>query len=547
LRKLCGVVALFCLSCVALFGLAACGGGDGDGDGGNQGGTLKGTYASFPDYLDPALSYTMEGWTAMYNTYIPLLTYAHKSGVAGSEVVPGLAEDLPEISADGKTYTLQLRDGLEYSDGTPVVASDFPYSVERVLRLNSSGGFIFEGIEGAEEFIEKKADSISGIEADDKTGEITIKLTQPRGTFTNELGMLFAAVVPKGTPIKNQTSDPPPATGPYEIVETNVGRSWKYERNPAWAKSNSAAMPDLPGGHMDEIEIDVVRNGSTQVNYLENGKYDWMQNLPPADQYGRLKREFEGTQLRVEETNSTYFFWMNTTAAPFDDLKVREAVNYAIDGEALERVYAGQLNAGHQILPPGMPGYEEFDLFPHDLEKAEELIAEADPADRAVTVWTDDESPNKEAGEYLNDVLGQLGFDTTLKVISADNYFTLIANLSTPDLDIGWANWFQDYPNPNTFFQPLFAGESIAPTFNTNFSQIDIPALNKKIVELSEEQLGPEQEEAYAELDRRYMEEAPWAPYGNLAVSTFVSSAVDLDSVIFNPTYGQDLTSFQFK
>jgi peptide/nickel transport system substrate-binding protein len=306
-------------------------------------------------------------------------------------------------------------------------------------------------------------------------------------------------------------------------------------------------MPDLPSGHMDEIEIDVVRNSSTQVNYLENGKYDWMQNLPPADQYGRLKREFEGTQLRVEETNSTYFFWMNTTAAPFDDLKVREAVNYAIDGEALERVYAGQLNAGHQILPPGMPGYEEFDPFPHDLETAKELIEEADPADREITVWTDDESPNKEAGEYLNDVLSQIGFETTLKVISADNYFTLIGNLSTPDLDIGWANWFQDYPNPNTFFQPLFAGESIEPTFNTNFAQIDIPALNEKIVELSEQQLGPEQEEAYAELDRQFMEEAPWAPYGNLAVSTFVSSAIDLDSVIFNPTYGQDLTSFQFK
>ena len=109
----------------------------GSGSGGKEGGTLTGTYASFPDYLDPALSYTAEGWTAMYDTYIPLLTYAHANGAAGSKVVPGLAESLPKISNGGKTYTLTLRKGLKYSDGTPVKASDFTSTVERMFKLNS--------------------------------------------------------------------------------------------------------------------------------------------------------------------------------------------------------------------------------------------------------------------------------------------------------------------------------------------------------------------------------------------------------------------------
>lgn len=522
-------------------GLGACG------DSGREGGVLKGTYASFPDYLDPQLSYTAEGWTAMYDTYIPLLTYAHAGGEAGSEVVPGLAEALPEIGNGGKTYTLKLRKGLKYSDGTPVKASDFAATVERLFKVNSPGSPFYADIVGAEEFAETKKGGIPGIETDDETGEIVIDLVRPRGTFVNELGMLFLAVLPAGTPARNLSADPPPATGPYAIVESKPGRGWSYERNPQWAKANGELMPDLPDGHVDRIDITVVRNDSTQVNEVEQGTTDWMQPPPPADRQADVKDKYEGTQFRVEPTISTYYFWMNTTEPPFDDVKVRQAVNYAIDTAALERIYAGTLKGTNQILPPGMPGYEELDLYPHDMAKAKTMIEEADPSDREITVWTDNESPNDEAGAYYQDLLDRLGFDAELKTLNADNYFTVIGNLSTPDLDTGWTNWFEDYPHPNDFFQPLLAGESIAPTNNTNFSQTDDPKLNAKIAALGEVKLSSQQEEEYAQLDREFMEQAPWAPYGNRTVSTFVSSAIDLDEVIFNPTFGHDLTSFRFK
>jgi peptide/nickel transport system substrate-binding protein len=194
-----------------------------------------------------------------------------------------------------------------------------------------------------------------------------------------------------------------------------------------------------------------------------------------------------------------------------------------------------------------MPGHKTFELYPPDLAKAKQLIREANPADREITVWTDTESPNNEAGEYYESVLTELGFKTTLKIVNSDNYFTIVGNTSTPNLDTGWGNWFEDYPHPNDFFQPLLDGESIAATNNTNWAQIDDPALNAKIARLATEQLGPKQEAEYAALDRSFMGEAPWAPYGNLSVATFVSSAIDLEKVIFNPTFGQDLTSFQFK
>ena len=550
MKKLGAVIAVLALAAVAAIGLASCGGGNDSSGGGSgqKGGTLNGTYASFPDYLDPALSYTAEGWTAMADVYIPLLTYKHANGEEGSEVVPGLAKEMPKISNGEKTYTLFLRPGLKYSDGRPVKASDFPFAVERMIKLNSGGSpFYIAAIEGAEKFAETKQGPIPGIKTNDKTGEIVINLAKPRGTFTNELGLMFVAPLPQDTPIEDLSGNPPPGTGPYMITDSQPGKGWEYKRNPYWAKANGKAMPEYPEGVVDDAKMTVIRNDQTQVDDIEQGTFDWMQNPPPASRYAEVKEKFEGTQFRIEPTISTYYFWMNMEEPPFDDLKVRQAVNYAVDSAALERIYAGQIAGTHQILPPGMPGYEQFDLYPHNMAKAKEMIKEANPSDMDITVWTDTESPNNEAGEYFNEVLKELGFNTTLKQINADNYFTVIGNATTPDLDAGWSDWFQDYPHPNDFFQPLLAGESILPTNNGNFAKFDDPAVNEKIAELGEKPLGPEQEEAYKELDEEIMEQAPWAPYGTRTLSTFVSDAIDLESVIFNPTFGHYLTSFEFK
>jgi len=547
---------LLAAACVfAALALAACGGGGSSSSGGsstsasggNEGGTLLGAYSSFPDYLDPALSHTIEGWTATYDTYIPLLTYAHADGKEGGKVVPGLATALPKLTDGGKTYTMTLRKGLKYSNGEPVVASDFTHALERVFVLNSSGSPFYEEIVGAAKFMKTKKGGISGVETNDKTGTITIHLTGTSGTFENELALPFVAPVPAKTPMEDLSADPPPATGPYVITSSKPGQGWEYERNPQWAKTDSKLLPQIPSGHVDKIKIQVLRNPQTEVNEVESGKLDWMQNELPPDRYQTVKAKYEGSQFRVEPTVSTYFFWMNTTVAPFNDVKVRQAINYAIDPAALERIYSGRLEGLQQILPPGMPGYEKLDLYPHDLKKAKELIAEAKPSDTEITVWTDTEEASKDAATYYAGVLEEIGFKTSLKVLSPDNYFTVVGNGSTPNLDTGWVSWFEDYPHPNDFLQPLLAEESIAPTNTTNLSRFADPTLSQKITELAEEPLGPEQEAAYAQLDKEFMEQAPIAPYGTSTSSTFVSSAINLENVVFNPTFGQDLATFEFK
>jgi peptide/nickel transport system substrate-binding protein len=568
LKKLSVFLTIAVLAAVMAVVLAACGGGSSSssstssettattgGTGGeaepaegegNEGGTLKGAYTSFPDYMDPQISYTAEGWTAMRPVYVPLLTYKPASEEEGAEIIPGLAKELPKVTNGGKTYTLFLRSGLKYSNGEPIKPGDFKFAVERCFLTNSGGSPFYTDIVGAEKFAKTKKGGISGIKTNEKTGEIVINLEKPAGTFPNVLALMFVAPVPQNTPEEDQSASPPPASGPYMITQSQPGRGWTYERNPYWAKDNGKQMTELPAGHVDKIEIEVNRNQSTQVNDIESGKLNWIFDPPPTDRYQAVKEQFEGTQFKLEPTISTYYFWMNQTQEPFNNQKVREAVNYAVDPAALERIYTGQIVGTQQILPPGMPGYKKIELFPHDVAKAKELIAQSGVKDKEVTVWTDSESPNNDAGTYYAGVLNEIGLKAELKILNPDNYFTVIGNTSTPNLDTGFADWFEDFPHPNDFFDILLNGESIQSTNNQNFSQKNNPALNEKIDTLAEEQLGPQQEKEYGELDEEFMKEATWAPYGTRTLSLFVSENINLETAIWNPTFETELTSLEF-
>ena len=255
--KLFSLIAALAIASSVVF--AACG--DDESDSGSdtattEGGEITIAQTSQPDYLDPALSYTVNGWEPMWLVYTPLLTYAHEEGTAGAELIPGLAEDLPEVSEDGLTYTLTLRDGLTYSDGTDVVASDFERTIQRVLNLESGGAPFYQAIEGAEDYLagdDPEAD-ISGIETDDQSGEITITLTDADASFSNVLAMNFAGLVPGDTEFKNLTESPPPGVGSYELTESVPNREFVMEQ----VKGFDA--PDIPKGNIQKITTRIVKS-----------------------------------------------------------------------------------------------------------------------------------------------------------------------------------------------------------------------------------------------------------------------------------------------
>ena len=528
------------LAFVAL-GLVSCGG-----TANNQGVDLRFVAKSFPDHLDPQLSSSVEGWEAEYNTYIPLLTFQHANAGEGTQVVPGLARNLPAISEDGRTYTLQLQPGLRYSDGSAVKASDFRRAIERIFDLDSGAAPLYTGIVGAAEYQAGRAASISGIETDDRTGAITIRLTKPDGEFEDKLAIPFAAPVPPDTPSTDQTSHPPPSTGPFVISRSDPPNRFVLERNPQWAGANEDLVPDVPTPHADGITERVVKDLSSQTTQVERNRADFMVDPPPQDRLLEVAWKYPD-RFRTEVTLSTYYFWMNTSEPPFDDLDVRRAVNYAIDLHALERIYGSLMSATQQVLPPGTPGYSKVVLYSHDFDTAKQMVREAKPSDLGVTVWTDDRGPDERAGDYLRSLLGRLGFKAKLKTVDEAHYFSTIGDARTPNLDAGLAYGNEELPHPNQLFGPLLDGNAIRQTGNTNFARFDDPALNGEIERLASQPLDPSTEDAYNTLDHDVMEQAPWAPFGNREVSTFTSERIDFDQVIFSPVMGQDFGSFGLK
>ncbi|KWX21764.1 ABC transporter substrate-binding protein [Mycolicibacterium wolinskyi] len=540
------VLTIASVAALAVFGVAACGGGESSTA--KEGGEINVSMTSFPDYIDPQLSYTLEGWEVLYNTYTPLLTYKHAKGEDGTEVVPGLAKSLPEVSPDGKTYKLTLRPNMKYSDGTPIKASDFTYAIQRLFKADSGGSVFYGVIAGADDYAEGKADKISGIKTDDASGDITITLTGPNGTFDHILALPFAAPVPPSTPLdKDATNNPPPSSGPFTITKVDAPHTLTMERNPQFQTVKDAGADAVADAHVDKIIITQNKSNSAQVTGVQQNTIDFMVDPPDADRLPEVKARYSD-RFRLEDSINTYYFWMNTQQAPFNDLRVRQAINYAIDPEALNRIFGGRLHPTQQILPPGMPGYEEYKLYPGpDINKAKQLISEANPADRNITVWTDDEPDRKRIGEYYHDVLTQLGFNATLKVIAGDVYWTTIGNQTTPDLDTGFADWFQDFPHPDDFFRPLINGKSILPTNGNNYSRVNIPGLDAKMDELLTKQLSDDVEKGYADLDRAFMEQAIWAPYGNEQFTTFLSDRMDFDTSYHHLLFNQDYTSFALK
>jgi peptide/nickel transport system substrate-binding protein len=538
---------------LSMFVMAACGDDDDGGDGGGgagearQGGSITISQTSQPDYLDPALGYTVNSWEALWLAYTPPVTYKRAEGTEGTELIPGVAEELPEVSEDGKTVTFTMRQGLKFSDGRALKASDFEHTIKRVLNLESGASAFYLVIEGAQEYVDagKPEGDISGIETNDETGKVTLELTTADGTILNILAMTFAGVVPGDTPFKNLSADPPPGIGPYRFTRSVPNREFVMEKDPNFN------IPGIPKGNVDTITTRIVTSAERQTQDVISGELDFMQDPPPADLLPQVKGEYSD---RYEEQVAidTYYFFMNSQLPPFDKKEVRQAVNFATDSQALSRLFGGRLAPGCNFLPPDMAGYEKIDPCPYgdpaepaDLERARQLITDAGVEGESVDVYTNNDENRPEIGQYLADMLNKIGLEANLKVLDAGVYFATIGNEKTRP-HIGFANWYQDFPHPANFLF-LVDADTNQPTNNQNFGRVDDPELNKLIDEVEAAPAEGATEQA-AEVDRRAVEEAYVAPYGSETVSTFMSERMDFENCsMFHPVFMNDYSSFCLK
>jgi peptide/nickel transport system substrate-binding protein len=538
--------------------VAGCGGGGtdnttggGSAGGGTEGGTATVLMGTAPDYLDPQLGYTTQSAEPDWIIYTPLLTYRHAGGSAGGELIPGLATALPQVSRDGLTYTLTLRRGLAFSDGRPVRASDFAYTIQRAIKVNWGGkSFYTSYIDGAAAYDSGRASSISGIQTDDATGRITIRLTEPYGAFPNVLAFPSSGLVPTGTPMRNLSNDPPPGVGPYMYTQASVNRGFTLQRNPRFA---SFGIPDIPTGHLDTIRTTIVSNTQSEAQRVLNNDadvFDPGDTLPPS-----LLPQIESTasdRFAREPIPSTFYFFFNVTKPPFDNAKARQAVNMAIDREAMVRLASGFLEPTCWFLPEGIVGHPGDDVrCPYgerpDLAAARRLVQESGTAGAKITVWGQQRSPRREYVDYYTDLLNKLGYDATERIIADEVYFPTIGSAET-DPQTGFADWIQDFPNPSDFYL-LMDGRAIQPTNNQNFSKVNDPHIQAELNRLNP---VPATEldsvaDQWSALDQYTAQRAYVVVYGTETMPRFFSDRLNFDAAIFHPTYLNDWTSLQLK
>ncbi len=519
------------------------------------GGTITLLMGGAPQSLDPAMDYTTQGAEDLWVTYTGLTTYAHAQGVAGSKLIPGLATALPVISDGGKTYTVTLRKGLVYSNGKPVKATDFAWAVQRAIKVpwGGSGQFITPVIVGGTAYANGKAKTISGIQANNSTGKIVIHLTAPYGPFDNVLAFPSMALVPAGTPLKNEPTSPPPGVGPYMTTNIVPNQGWESKINPYWSKMNIPGIPAAKVNVQVKLSTNVPSNALSVLNNTAD-VFDWA-DVVPGSLLPQIKAKAADRFSQINMGGSTYYIFMNSQEKPFNNQLAREAVVTGLNQEAMNRLGSGTLDPTCLFLPPDVPGYQpsSASTCPYgvpgtgNLAKAKALVQQSGMAGQPVTVWSQGRLPRQQWMTYYTSFLNQIGFKATQKVIADATYFTTIGELKLHP-QTGFTDWNQDFPNPVDFYL-LVSGKGILPTNNENPGEINDPYINGQIAKLSTvptTQLGSVTSQWQA-LDQYVAKKAYIAVFGYQTFPKFASARLNYPAALMNPIYGWDWTSFALK
>ena len=442
-------------------GISACGSDDsGSGDDGAAKTGGEATIGSvLPDNYDPVMYQTVQANEPLQLVYTGLVTYKHEPGAAGADLIPGLAEAMPTVSADKKTYTFKLRSGLKYSDGTAVKASDFENTIKRLNFLGGPFSSFTSTIAGVPEYIEaKKEDAdISGITADDATGEIVVKLSEADGKFLFAIALANSAPTPAAkSPFKATRGIP--GIGPYTITVQNPTRQYTLTKTPGFN------IPGIAKGNIDKFTVTKSTVTKMTQDVIDN-KLDFMTEDPTGDLLPQVKAKYANRFRLDPNPPNTYWFFLNETLPPFNSLEARQAVNYAIDSTALQRIFGGRLEPTCNFLPPAYAstGYKKLDPCPYgdpaksptpeDIQKARDLVEQSGTKGQTVTVWANNKDPRPQIIDYLRDVLVEIGYKAKTRILDQQVYFGQVGDRKTK-AQAGFTDWYQDFPHPADFFEP---------------------------------------------------------------------------------------------
>ena len=505
----------------------------------HKGGTLKLLAKSAGGTLDPKVNYTLQYWQLYQAMYDGLLAFKKVNGQESFTVVPDLAEAMPEVSGGGKTYTFTLRKGIKFSDGRDVTVDDVAASFKRIFTVSSpTAGTFYNGIIGAAACLKTptSCDLSKGVVVDKATNKIVINLVDPDPELPYKLSVPHASILPANAPAKDAGNTPIPTTGPYMVASYDPNTALKMVRNPHFTEWSRDAQPQ---GYSDEIDESFGLTVEAAVTAVQNGQADWLFDPPPADRLSEIGTKY-ADQVHVNALTAFWYLPMNTNLAPFNNIKARQAVNWAVDRAAVVKLFGGEKLAQPvcTFLPPEFPGHVDDCQYTKgggttwsapDLEKAKQLVQESGTAGQEVGIVVSDDEVNKAVGEYVQSVLTSIGYKATLKPISGNIQFTYIQNTKNK-VQISLSQWYQDYPAASDFLNVLLSCASFTPGSD---SSINIAGFCDKTIDaqmkdaLVTGRTSMDQANAkWAAVDKAVMTAAPTAPLLTPKLIDFTSKRV---------------------
>jgi peptide/nickel transport system substrate-binding protein len=483
-----------------------------------QGGTMHLLSTSKEMSLDPAKSQNLG--TGTIHLVLRGLTSWKTSTDKATEIAPDLATDTGKVSDGGKTWTYTLKPGLKYADGTPIVAADIKYGVERSFAPELSGGLGYHKalLVGGDKYTGPyKGQELASIETpDDST--IVFKLSKPFGDWP------WIASMPAFSPVpKKADTDPahygekPVASGPYQVKSYAPGSKLELERNPNWDKASDPARTGQPdsivfdmGLQADVVNQRLIADSGDDKFAASSGTSVPAALIPRVTGDPAVK-----ARLATSPSGALEYLAMNNKRPALANPAVRKAIQYAVDKQAVQVAEGGPEYGGEiatTLITPGMNGYSKFDLFPAppagDPEKAKSMLAAAGVKNLSLVIAAD--ADNTKPAEAIQQGLKRAGITVTIKPYDSD---TLIDVTTGPkgDYDLVVASWLPDFPSAIGNIQPLFASSEIG-NGGYNQSRYANPKVDAAIAAATGDADPAKAAVQWGALDKQILADSPLVP-----------------------------------
>ena len=497
---------------------------------GAKGGTIVVEFSSDVDYIDPQLSYYGETWKLEQAAACRLMNFPDKEGAAGATVTPEVAAGLPIISNNGKTYTFTIKPGFKFSNGQAVTARSFSDAINRLAnpKMQSQGIPFLDIVQGAQAVIDGKASSVSGVKI--VGNKLQVNLTKAAPDFLARLTMpFFSAIDTKlASQIDANGINEYASCGPYYFSARTPNRSITLKRN-TFYKGGRAANPDV-------IQVNIGNDVDVEFQNTQSGTTDYPSGgIPPTEwkglvsKYGLNKKD---GRVQVRSLLDIRYVAMHNERALFkNNPNLVKAVNWAVDRQAFS-AQGGFLYGKRtgQILPPGILGYKQLNLYPikvtsGTVKKAKQLASGNLRGGKAV-MWAANRGVAPLQAQLIQYNLKQMGLDAEIKLLPRATQFTEAGNAKTATYDLTIERWGADYADPYDFINILLDGAQVTNAQHNNYSYFNIAKYNKQMLDASL-LVGSARGNAYAKLDQTLMKEnPPWAPLVNSNDRTFLSDRV---------------------